>query len=212
MKTGYRPKSYRLWRAGDRGLARIQRIVDRAIEEAEAEALKSAGDKSEAAFADLRAVCLSGLPDLKLRLNRELRENAAHELRHRRETIEIEDIELARKADIGYLNSVRERIEAQVRQLLELDDLKSVLRRDPSAIDSTAADDGSRPPGPGPTAADNASTANGNSQQATISGTVNERSHSEGSSEGGPDGPPPSPEADAPEARTDEPGDTEMRQ
>ena len=153
MKTGHRAKAFRLWRSGHEGLVTIQRLVDRAIKDME-ETL----DPKEVAF--------SGLPDLKLRVNRELRDNAAFELRHRRESLELEDVELAHKTDVTYLRKVRDRVEDQVRSLLELDDLRSVIggksTRGAPAVPPESSDPSQGPlQGPGGTATESIGNPSG---------------------------------------------------
>ncbi len=112
MKSGYRARAFRLWRGGHKGLMRIQALVDDLIAKSEA--------NTELVF--------SGLPDLKLRISREVRENAAFEVKVRRELLELEDIEIANKTDVRVLLKIKGRIETQLKTLLDLDELKSVLR------------------------------------------------------------------------------------
>lgn len=163
MKTGYRPTSYRLFRTGEAGLKTILRIVDRAIEVAK-------DVQGEAA----REVCLSGLPDLKMRLNRELRDNAAFEMKHRRESFEMEDLELASKRDIGYLRKVHERIEGQLRTLMQLDELQTLLGSRPIPTES-ATPLASLDNGPGPTdSSEEPSNAIGDGQDPEDIGPISE--------------------------------------
>lgn len=184
MKSGHRAKAYRLWRSGHEGLVTIQKLVDKAIE--------------EAAESEPKETCFSGLPDLKLRINRELRDNAAFELRHRRESLEMEDIELAHKTDLAYLKRLRERVEAQLTDLLALDDLQSVLGRGPKGPAEPKADLQSD--------ADKPVIVNDKVQ----SDTIGDDAGPTGASEDGHVGPPPSQEADTSEAHADDPAPPPM--
>ncbi len=114
MKSGHRTKAFRLWRAGQTGLKTIQALVDKLIAEAP--------DQKELVF--------SGLPDLKIRISKEVRENYLAELRSRREELELQDLELSRKMDVGLLMAVKARIEGALKQLLDLEELKQALALD----------------------------------------------------------------------------------
>lgn len=70
---------------------------------------------------------MSGLPDLKLRISREVRENAAFELKARRENIELSDLELAHQAGTTLLLDIRKQMADTVEDLIGLKDLRQAL-------------------------------------------------------------------------------------
>jgi hypothetical protein len=74
MKSPVRNKAHRLWRSSEKGLVKLLGHIDKIVTDTEA----------------LNFVN-SELFDRRLKLNRELRENAAFELRWRREDLENQD-------------------------------------------------------------------------------------------------------------------------
>lgn len=118
----YRAKGYRLWRNGHAGLIRLQEIVDRLID---------LGAGSAASDDARRELMLSSLPDLKIRLNKELRDNAMAEQRHRREGFELDDIERARKNQVPLLLRLKRQVEEQAEQLIALADLHDAVSGSP---------------------------------------------------------------------------------
>lgn len=110
MKARLRYPAGNIWRIGFKGLRKLQDKVDRLLETHEDDEL------------------VTMLAEVKLRLNRELRENAVAEMRLRKEHFEVQDMSLARaaaaKTDEELLAAVAE------------------MRRQTDAADAEATDDG----------------------------------------------------------------------
>ena len=108
-----RGEGYRSWRSGIPGLARLQTRVDN---------LLAALSGSEEAH-----LLVGGLADLKLKVNKEVRDNAAFEIRARREYLELFDLERASKSDITLIRQLSAQIEGKFQDLLKIDDMQRAL-------------------------------------------------------------------------------------
>ena len=101
MKSGHRTKSFRLWRAGHAALKLAQANVDKML---------GVIDPTD-------VVTYGAIVDLKIRVNREVRDDLRLECFMRREQIALDDLELAQKTDEDLLLRLRDRIDAQIKGL-----------------------------------------------------------------------------------------------
>lgn len=109
-KSRHRRRSFRLWRSGQPGLRMAQEVVDGLLE-------KNRENNELLPF----------IVDLKLKISREVRDNAAFELKERREALELSDLEAAHRNGTSLMLQVKAQIEQQLQRLVSLGELVEAL-------------------------------------------------------------------------------------
>lgn len=115
MRPLNRFKSERDWRAGQDELCRLQKLVDILI---------SKIDENE--MIEIKDAIGSGLFDLKLRINKEMRENWVSEIAARKKFIELNDQTLAARSGVGVIQKIQAQLLEKTGQLMMMDDMKKI--------------------------------------------------------------------------------------